>query len=205
MELANASGVSLETIKKIETGRVERPHPATLRLLAAVLGQVPVVMNGSRGGPVFDRDRFQNSWHSEAACLRLTQTRTEGFVPLRHTLLRGRICGPLASLTLTQTFGYTRMECDRVLEAVYRFPLPGDAAVTSVKVTFGDVVVRTRLAERSEAEREYAAAREQGRQAALATRESADVFSLQVTGLQPDQEVTVESSFVVAAQPSGPG
>ena len=35
-----------------------------------------------------------------------------------------------------------RRQCDQVLEAVYRFPLPGDAAVTGVRVKFGAVEIR---------------------------------------------------------------
>ena len=54
-------GLPQSHISEIETGKVERPHPATLRLLAAVLGQVPVVLYGSNGGPVFDPNRFENS------------------------------------------------------------------------------------------------------------------------------------------------
>jgi Ca-activated chloride channel family protein len=208
-ELANASGVSLETIKKIETGKVERPHPATLRLLAAVLGQVPVVMNDSRGGPVFDTGMFDNARRTEAGCLCVVANPevgiSSGFVPLRQTTLTGNIVGPLARLKLAQRFSYRRAECDRALEAVYRFPLPGDAAVTDVLVHFGEVTVQTRLVERGEAERDYAAAREQGRQAALATREAADVFTLQVTGLQPDMDVVVETCFVLAAAGVGVG
>src|SRR5207302_276264 len=118
------------------------------------------------------------------------------FVPLCETSLGGVIEGPLASLVLRQRFGYRRSECDRVLEARYRFPLPGDAAVTGVKIAFGEIVVETSLVPRAEAEAEYAAARQQGRQAALTTRESADVFTLQVTGLQPDQDVMVETCFL---------
>ncbi|MBM4048747.1 MAG: hypothetical protein FJ279_26895, partial [Planctomycetes bacterium] len=49
------------------------------------------------------------------------------FVPLKRTELAGEVAGPLASLRLLQTFGYSRAQCDKVLEAVYRFPLPGDA------------------------------------------------------------------------------
>jgi Ca-activated chloride channel family protein len=208
-ELANASGVSIEAIKKIETGKVERPHPATLRLLAAVLGQVPVVMNGSRNGAVFDSGMFDNARRDRAACLQVIADRPhripDGFVPLRQTTLTGSILGPLARLRLVQVFSYTAAECDRVLEATYRFPLPGDAAVTSARVRFGDVVVQTSLAERADAERAYAAAREEGRQAALATRESADVLTLQIAGLHPDQDVIVETAFVQAAAPDGAG
>jgi Ca-activated chloride channel family protein len=208
-ELANASGVSIEAIKKIESGKVERPHPATLRLLAAVLGQRPAVMTGSRNGPVFDTGMFDNARRNQCACLRIVPDPKrgvlDGFVPLRQTTLSGSVVGPLAQLRLVQVFSYTRAECDHVLEATYRFPLPGDAAVTSVRVHFGDVVVQTSLAERAEAERQYASARNEGRQAALATRESADVLTLQIAGLQPDQDVTVETRFVQAADVNGVG
>src|SRR5262245_11575807 len=208
-ELANASGVSLETIKKIETGKVERPHPATLRLLAAVLGQVPAVMHGSNGGPVFDPNRFENSRRDRMPYMCVLWPKSsgipDGFVPLQRTTLTGTISGPLARLRLVQVFGYSRTECDRVVEATYRFPLPGDAAVTSVQVRFGDVTIQTKLGPRVDAERQYAAARDAGRQAALATRESADVLTLKIAGLQPDQEVTVETSVVQAAVPERTG
>ena len=159
----------------------------TLRLLAGVLGQVPVVMNGSRNGPVFDLGMFDNARRNDAACLQIVPDKEhgvlDGFVPLRKTALSGSVAGPLARLRLVQLFSYTTSECARVLEATYRFPLPGDCAVTSVRVQFGDVVVATKLADRTEAERQYASARQEGRQAALATRESADVFTLQLAGL----------------------
>src|SRR5689334_2152812 len=81
------------------------------------------------------------------------------FVPLKRTEVRGGIQGPLADLSLTQTFGYTSEQCVQTLEAVYRFPLPGDAAVQGVCVRFGEVEIRAELKERSEAEEEYATAR----------------------------------------------
>jgi len=40
-ELAEASGVSLKTVVKIETGKIQNFHPKTLRSLATVLGWVP--------------------------------------------------------------------------------------------------------------------------------------------------------------------
>src|SRR2546425_1034964 len=42
------------------------------------------------------------------------------FVPLKRTELRGEVTGPLALLRLTQVYGYSREQCDRVLEAIYR-------------------------------------------------------------------------------------
>lgn len=122
------------------------------------------------------------------------------FVPLQRTVVHGAIVGPLAALQLIQTFCYARTACDQVLEARYRFPLPGDAAITGVTVRFGDVEIVAQLAERTQAERDYAEAKAAGRQATLTTRESPDVFTLQVAGLQPDQPVTVTTHYVQLAR-----
>lgn len=127
------------------------------------------------------------------------------FVPLKRTELNGEVTGPLAALRLTQTYGFTSEQCEKTLEAVYRFPLPGDAAVTNVRVRFGEVEINAELKERGSAETEYQEARRTGRQAALATRESPDVFTLQIAGIQPDQEVTVETSYAQLARAEGDG
>src|SRR5262245_45497778 len=84
------------------------------------------------------------------------------FVPLKRTELRGEVAGPLAALRLTQTYGFSRGQCDRVVEALYRFPLPGDAAVTGVRVRFGAAEIRAELKEREKAEADYDEAKEQG-------------------------------------------
>jgi Ca-activated chloride channel family protein len=127
------------------------------------------------------------------------------FVPLKRTELKGEVAGPLASLRLIQTYGYSREQCDKVLETVYRFPLPGDAAVTHVQVCFGEVEIRAALKERQQAEAEYTEAKRQGRQAALATREAPDVFTLRVAGIHPDEDVTVETAYVQRARSEGTG
>ncbi len=127
------------------------------------------------------------------------------FVPLKRTELSGEITGPLASLRLTQIYGYSKEQCDKTLEAVYRFPLPGDAAVTGVQVSFGEVEIVAELKERERAETDYEEALRTGRQAALATRESPDVFTLRVAGIQPNQEIKVETHYVQLARAEGAG
>lgn len=124
-------------------------------------------------------------------------------VPLTRTALHGEIMGPLAALRLTQHFFYSSEVSDKVLEALYRFPLPGDAAVSNVCVRFGEVEIVAELKEREQAKKEYEAAKKEGKQAALTTRESPDVFTLHLAGLQPDQEITVETSYVQLAKPQG--
>jgi Ca-activated chloride channel family protein len=127
------------------------------------------------------------------------------FVPLRRTDLAGDTYGPLASLTLTQTFALPVQPGGAPIEALYRFPLPGDAAVTGVRVRFGDADVRTALKERQAAQAEYDEAKQTGRQAVLLTRESPDVFTLAVAGIKPGEDVLVTTEYVQLARPEGGG
>lgn len=60
------------------------------------------------------------------------------FVPLTKTMIAGEVTGPLFAGDVTHLFRYTAEQCDQIIEALYRFPLPGDAAVTGVTVRFGD-------------------------------------------------------------------
>ncbi|MGH9935544.1 MAG: VIT domain-containing protein [Blastocatellia bacterium] len=160
---------------------------------------------------MFNPKVFANSRPDGISALEITgetERRTDQprlFVPLKRTELSGEVTGPLASLRLTQIYGYSKEQCDKALEAVYRFPLPGDAAVTRVRVSFGEVEINAELKERGQAETEYEEARREGRQAALATRESPDVFTLRVAGIQPDQEIRVETSYTQLARAEGAG
>jgi Ca-activated chloride channel family protein len=126
------------------------------------------------------------------------------FVPLTRTDLAGTVTGPLATLTLTQTFS-PLADSGTVIEALYRFPLPGDAAVVGVRVRFGAVEIQTTLKERATAEADYREAKQTGRQAALVTRESPDVFTLAVAGIRAGQDVVVRTDYVQAARPEGAG
>ena len=127
------------------------------------------------------------------------------FVPLKRSELKGEVLGPLVSLRLLQVFGFSNEQGDKVIEALYRFPLPGDAAVTGVWVRFGEVDIKGKLKERSQAERDYEEARQEGRQAALVTRESPDVFTLRLAGIQAGQDVTVETCYVQLARAEAAG
>src|SRR5262245_45954571 len=160
---------------------------------------------------MFNPKTFANSRPDGIGVLEITgeddnqPNRPSLFVPLKRTELCGEVIGPLASLRLMQIYGYSKEQCERTLEAVYRFPLPGDAAVTGVRVSFGDVEIDAELKERGQAETDYEEALRTGRQAALATRESPDVFTLRVAGIQPDQEIKVETSYAQLAWGEGPG
>src|SRR5262249_21002052 len=59
--------------------------------------------------------------------------------------------------------------------------------------------------ERRQAESDYEQAKKEGRQAALVTRESPDIFTLQVAGIRPGQDITIETAYVQLARAEGPG
>ena len=125
------------------------------------------------------------------------------YAALERTELLGTITGPLAALRLVQRFRVPATLAGRTLEARYRFPLPGDAAVTGVVVRFGETEVATVLRARPEARADYDAARAAGHQAALLEREAPDVYSLAVAGLQGTEAVEVETRYVLRARLAG--
>lgn len=118
------------------------------------------------------------------------------FIPLTRTELSGTITGPLASFTLTQVFSYPSSSFNHPIEAVYRFPLPGDAHITGAEVSFGKEILKTSLKEREDAKDEYHQAFEKGRRGVLLTRETPDIFTLHLTGIEPDQPVKVTIQFL---------
>ncbi len=160
---------------------------------------------------MFNRNVYENSRPDGIGVLEVSggdgheENAPRQFIPLKRTELKGEIDGPLANCHLIQTFGYTAQQCDQVLEAFYRFPLPGDVAVVGVRARFGEVEIKAELKERQQAENDYADAKRVGRQAALVTRESPDVFTLQIAGLKPDQEITIETDYVQLARSEGAG
>ncbi|MCA1915782.1 VIT and VWA domain-containing protein [Methanospirillum hungatei] len=118
------------------------------------------------------------------------------FVPLKQTRLSGTVTGPLAQFHLTQIFGFKKATFHHTIEAIYRFPLPGDAIITGVQVSFGEEVLKTTLKEREDAKDEYHRAFEEGRKGILVTRETPDIFTLHLTGIEPDNMVTVDISLL---------
>ena len=150
---------------------------------------------------------YENSRPTGIGILEVVDSDGKGqlFVPLKKSHLSGEFRGPLGSLILIQEFGFSRKDLDRTIEAIYRFPLPGDASVKKVTAHIGDQVIETFLKEREYAKEEYNRAFEEGKSAALLTRESPDVFTLMLTGIPPDTDVRVITEFILLAKPEGKG
>jgi len=100
--------------------------------------------------------------------------------------------GAFADVVVTQTF---RNDLDRGVEAIYVFPLPGDAAVRSMTIRSGDRTITAEVARREDARAAYEEAVANGVIAALTEEERANVFTQQVTGIAAGAEVVVELRF----------
>lgn len=114
-------------------------------------------------------------------------------LPLERTEVAIDVKGLVAAATVTQRF---TNPSDRPIEAVYVFPLPHDATVYDLEARVGERVIRSQVKERQEARQIYAAARAEGRRAALVEQERPNVFTTSLANVLPGERVDVVLRFV---------
>jgi Ca-activated chloride channel family protein len=125
------------------------------------------------------------------------------FVPLLRSELSGTIAGPLADLSVEYIFRFTAEQCGHEIDAQYRFPLPARAAVRQVIVRYGDLVIEKGL-KPQEAENVEAVSREDHHGLPV-TECSQYEFTLQVSGIPPDTDVRIITTYVQLGEPHGIG
>ena len=113
-------------------------------------------------------------------------------VPLKRTVAFAGISGYIATVTVKQRF---QNPYEARIEAVYRFPLPHNAAINEFIITIGRRRIRGVIRERTEAERIYREARRQGLRSVLLSQERAAVFSHRVANIEPQEAIDVEIKY----------
>ena len=113
----------------------------------------------------------------------------ETALPLTEVRVRTQIVGDCARTVVEQRF---ENPYSVPLEVVHQFPLPEDGAVVSLILKAGETVIQGVCQEKQQAEQAFAAAREAGHRAALLVQERADVHTLRVTRIPPNESVRVE-------------
>lgn len=103
------------------------------------------------------------------------------------------IDGDLATVTLVQTF---ENPTETPLNATYLFPLNENAAVNAMTMQVGDEIVEARIRRREQARREYDAARDEGRAAALLMQHRPNMFTQEVANLMPGAPVRITLRYV---------
>jgi Ca-activated chloride channel family protein len=113
-------------------------------------------------------------------------------LPLKHTEVKGRVSGYIATVEVTQQFQNPFSE---KIEAVYVFPLPQNAAVNEFIMVIGERRIRGIIRERQEAEQIYREARRQGYVASLLTQERPNIFTQKVANIEPGKQIDVNIKY----------
>ena len=126
----------------------------------------------------------------------LTQLRPinaiESPLPLEHTAVHVRAAGLAATVTVQQRF---RNPLSEKADLEYLFPLPHEAAVTSLELRMGERIIRATIQEIEKARKEFEKARKQGKQAGLLESHRPNLFSLQLANIQPGEFITAVLTY----------
>ena len=144
----------------------------------------------------------ENKRPTELGSLEIISGKGEGKIlnnacPLERIELHGDIIGPILYGDLTFSFRpMSAFNDNQTYEAVFRFPLTGNAAVIHVEARIGSKIIETILREKEAARKTYISARKEGDTAVFLGQESADVFELKLLGIASNEAVTVKVSFL---------
>ncbi|XP_070987685.1 von Willebrand factor A domain-containing protein 5A-like isoform X1 [Oncorhynchus clarkii lewisi] len=116
-------------------------------------------------------------------------------VPLKSIAVEVSVQGHVA--TVSSTLQYENQE-QSPLEAIFVFPLPGEAAVCRFSAKIGQTEVVAEVQEKQKAQQQYDDALSSGQQAFLLEEsdESPDVFKLSVGSLPPGEKASVSLDYV---------
>uniref|UniRef100_A0A3Q3JG54 VIT domain-containing protein n=1 Tax=Monopterus albus TaxID=43700 RepID=A0A3Q3JG54_MONAL len=116
-------------------------------------------------------------------------------VPLKSVEIELEVKDHVA--TVVSTLTYENKE-DKPIEAVFVFPLPGDAAVCHFSAKIGQRQIVAEVKEKQEAREQYDDALSSGQQAFLLEEsdQSPDIFSLSVGSLPPGESASIRLEYV---------
>jgi len=113
-------------------------------------------------------------------------------LPLRHTDVSAEISAFLARTVVKQSY---RNPYERVIEAVYVFPLPTMAAVNDFVMEVGGRRIVGIVRPRAEAERLYQEALSRGQTASLLTQERPNIFTQSIANIASGDSVDVTITY----------
>jgi Ca-activated chloride channel family protein len=119
---------------------------------------------------------------------------------LHGVKVEGDILGRAARVRVAQRFKNRETEA---LEAIYRFPLPEAAAVSSFKARIDGRLIAGRVEEREKAFEIYDKAIAGGHGGYLLDQERPNIFTLSVGNLKPGSEAVIELEFVTLLDVEG--
>ena len=164
-----------------------------LSSVAAALGLGALGIN-LQAAPPRRPGALKNPEITEGTLVRLDRDgRAVDLCPLKHTDVNGQISGFLARVSVTQEFVNTSHEA---IEAVYKFPLPSDAAVDDMEMVIGKRTIKGLIKEKQEARKMFEDARNSGRTAALLDQDRPNIFTQSVTNIPAGEKVRITIQYV---------
>ena len=118
-------------------------------------------------------------------------------LPLKNTSVTAKIAGNLSRVEVRQTFDNPGT---KPLEAIYKFPLPDDAAVDEMEIRIGDRIVRGNIKKKQEAQQIYQQAKREGKTAGLLEQQKDNIFTQSLANIQPGETVEVVIRYTNALQ-----
>lgn len=117
------------------------------------------------------------------------------FVPLPglRTDVRISVTGIAAQVEITQEFTNPSTSW---LEAVYVFPMPGDSAVTGLRMQVADRVIEGVVKEKRRARQQYVDARREGRKASLVGQQRPNLFTSSVANIPPGDSIRITLTYL---------
>ncbi len=107
---------------------------------------------------------------------------------LQNTEVNARVTGNISRVEVTQTF---TNPYDKPLEAIYKFPLPDEAAVDDMEIRIGNRIIRGSIKKREEAKQIYENAKQEGKTAALLDQEKPNIFTQSLANILPGEKIHV--------------
>jgi Ca-activated chloride channel family protein len=103
------------------------------------------------------------------------------------------ISGMIATVVVEQSF---RNDTDLVLEGVYAFPLPDNAAVRAMEMQIGERRIVGKIREKAQAQKIYSQAQAAGKKASLVEQQRPNLFTNWVANIGPGEAVRVRLEYV---------
>ena len=107
---------------------------------------------------------------------------------LQHTDVKAQVSGNISRVEVTQSFANPY---DKPLEAVYKFPLPDNAAVDDMEIIIGDRIIKGSIKKKEEAKQIYEQAKQEGKTAGLLEQERDNVFTQSLANILPGEKIDV--------------
>ena len=120
-------------------------------------------------------------------------------LPLKDTRVDVAISGVIADVTVRQVY---ENHGTRPLHARYVFPASTRAAVYGLTMTVGNVRTVAKIRERHLAQQEFEAAKREGKSASLLEQSRANVFSMRVANVLPEDTIAVELKYTELLVPT---